>query len=462
MTRRAMLKKSLGGLASFALADLLQRDLLGAGPASPPHFLTHAPKVKRVILFHMAGGPSQIDLFDPKPLLKKHHGTPLPESVLQGGTFAFIPPTAKSMGSPYSFSKHGQCGAELSELLPHLGTVADDLTFLRGMQTDEFNHGTAELFYHTGFRLMGRPTLGAWLSYGLGSENADLPAYVVLNTGMPTAGEHIWSSGFLPTRHQGVKFRPAADPVLYLSDPAAMRREDRRDVISAVGDLNRMHHADVGDPEINTRIAQYEMAFRMQASVPELTDLRSEPEHILKLYGVELAKPGFARNCLLARRLVERGVRFVQVVDSEWDHHERIFTGLPKKCRETDRPVAALIKDLKQRGLLEDTLVIWGGEFGRTPLAEGKFDPAHAGRDHHRDAFTMWMAGGGVKRGYTHGGTDDFGFRPTHGAVHMHDLHATILHLLGIDHTKLTFRHQGRDFRLTDVHGHVVKEVLAT
>ncbi len=413
----------------------------------------------------MIGAPSQLDLFDPKPQLAKYDGKPCPKELLAGRRFAFIGGKMTLAGSRYKFTRHGQSGAEISELLPHLSTVADDIAIVRSLHTDEINHAPAQMFLHTGFGRGGRPSFGSWVTYGLGSENQDLPAYVVLVSG-PTggAGTTLWSSGFLPSVYQGVQFRTSGDPVLFLSDPKGQTRQDRRRILDAVGELNRAQLEAAGDPEIATRISQYEMAYRMQASVPELMDISKESPATLDLYGAKPGRPSFANNCLLARRLVERGVRLVQLYDADWDHHADLATRLPNKCRDVDRGTSALVADLKQRGLLEDTLVIWGGEFGRTPLRQGiSGDGAttRPGRDHHKDAFTIWMAGGGVKPGVTHGRTDDFGFGVVEHPVHVHDLNATVLHLLGLDHERLTYRYQGREFRLTDVHGRVVREILA-
>ena len=457
MHRRAFLRAGAAGLGSIALQSLLGAE------SSASHF---APKAKHIVFLHMLGGPSQVDLLDPKPALTKYAGKPMPESILKGKQFAFIPEGAGALESPYKFAQYGQSGAWFSELTPELAKRADDLTVVRSMQTDEFNHGAGELFLHTGFGRLGRPTFGSWVSYGLGSLSDSLPAFVVMGTGPNTAGNSAWGSGFLPGVHQGVKFRSGAEPVHYLANPDGVGRERQKQVIDGVSMLNRLAHERYEDPEISTRIAQYEMAFRLQSSGPELMEIESEPQHVLDAYGAEPGASSYANMCLLARRMVERGVRFVQVMMAGWDHHSAIYSpgGLPRSCRMMDQPTAALIDDLKQRGLLDDTLVIWTGEFGRTPMVQAisptgfTQDP---GRDHHKDGFSLILAGGGIKPGLTYGSTDEFGFQPSENPVHVHDLHATAMHLLGVDHTKLTFKHQGRNFRLTDVHGHVVKDLLA-
>ena len=460
--RRELLRRSGVGLGAIALGSLL-----GQGTARAQTRLPHMPaRAKRVIYLHMIGAPSQLDLFDPKPQLLKHDGQPCPAELLKGRRFAFIGgDQLKLAGSKYSFARHGQSGAEMSELLPHLSKVADDIAVVRSLHTDEINHAPAQMFLHTGFGRGGRPSFGSWVTYGLGSENQDLPAYVVLVSG-PTggAGTSLWSSGFLPSVYQGVQFRTSGDPVLFLSDPKGETRQNRRRILDAVAQLNEAQLEEAGDPEIATRIAQYEMAYRMQTSVPELMDISRESPATLAMYGAQPGKPSFANNCLLARRLVERGVRLVQLYDSDWDHHNNLATRLPAKCRDVDQSMAALITDLKQRGLLDDTLVLWGGEFGRTPLRQqisGDGATTDPGRDHHKDAYTMWLAGGGIKPGITYGKTDDFGFGVAENPVHVHDLNATVLHLLGLDHERLTYKYQGREFRLTDVHGRVVNELLS-
>jgi hypothetical protein len=466
-------------MGMIALASLLRggtggvEGLLGAQPEDASKIrrgtrgLHFAPKVKRVVYLHMAGAPSQLDLFDHKPLLNELDGKPCPADVIAGERFAFTRGTPKVLKSPFAFSQYGQGGATISELLPHTAAIADELTIVRSMRTDHFNHAPAQLFVHTGSQLVGRPSMGSWVTYGLGSENADLPGFVVLTSGgNPDGGASLWGSGFLPTKYQGVPLRSAGDPVLYVNNPPGMDDATRKGAIDAVNELNKMRHERTGDPEIGTRIAQYEMAYRMQASVPELMEIAKEPTEVHEAYGTQPGKTSFANNCLLARRLLERGVRFVQLYHWGWDSHgtntgDDIVHSLPQRCKETDKASAALVMDLKQRGLLDDTLVVWGGEFGRTPLNEARNGSKFFGRDHHPHAFTVWMAGGGLKKGMTLGKTDDIGYRVVEDAVHVHDLQATILHLLGLDHTKLTFRSQGRDFRLTDVHGEVVKKVLA-
>jgi hypothetical protein len=470
LTRREFFKRSGFSLGAMALGSLLSRSAPAAeratlvNPLAPR--LPHAvPRAKHVIYLHMVGAPSQLDLFDAKPRLAEHDGKPCPEEFIRGKRFAFLRGHPTLGGSSYRFARHGQSGQEISELLPHLAEVADDLTLVKTLHTDEFNHGPAQLFLHTGFGRLGRPSLGSWVTYGLGSENENLPAYVVLLSGpLAGAGTSLWSTGFLPSVYQGIQFRSTGEPVLFLNSPTGHSQADRRHLLGAIQALNQAQLADVGDPEIATRISQYEMAYRMQTSVPELMDLSRETQAALEMYGAAPGKVSFANNCLLARRLVERGVRMVQLYDADWDHHADLATRLPRKCKEVDRPMTALVKDLKQRGLLDETLVLWGGEFGRTPMQQtdsGAGAKTKPGRDHHKDAFTIWMAGGGVKPGCTYGKTDDFGYRIVEGPVHVHDLNATVLHVLGINHEKLTYRYQGREFRLTDVHGRVVGEVLA-
>ncbi|MCA9223329.1 MAG: DUF1501 domain-containing protein [Planctomycetales bacterium] len=462
LSRRELFQHTGMGLGGIALASLLAGDAPAALPgenplaAKAPHF---APKAKRVIFLHMVGAPSHLDLFDQKPKLQEHDGQPCPDELLEGARFAFLRGHPKLLGTPYKFRQHGESGVELSELLPHLAEVADELAVIKTMQTEQFNHAPAQLFMHTGFGRFGRPTLGSWINYGLGSENQDLPGFVVLITGsVAGAGNSLWGSGFLPTVYQGVEFRSKGDPVLFLSNPQGIGATDRRRIIDSVNRLNQVQLADVGDPEIATRISQYEMAYRMQTSVPELMDISQEPQSIHDMYGTKPGEVSFANNCLLARRLVERGVRFVNLFDEGWDHHGSVFSALPNKCKQVDQPIAALIKDLRQRGLLDETLVVWAAEFGRTPLLQS--DRAKAGRDHHKDAFAIWMAGGGVKRGVTVGRTDDLGYFPVEDPVHVHDFHATLLHLLGLDHERLTFKFQGRQFRLTDIAGNVVQKLI--
>ena len=476
ITRRYFLGKCTGvSLGAMALSRLLSgagatvdpvRDVNGGLPQFP-HF---APKAKRVIFLTQSGGPSQIELFDEKPGLAKWAGIELPESVRQGQRLTTMTASQKQLIKPAAtkFSRCGASGATISEWLPHLQRVADDVCFIKSMHTDQINHAPAMTQFLTGHQIAGRPSMGSWLSYGLGSENRNLPDYLVLISKMQRPSDqplydHYWGSGFLPSRFQGVKLRNAKDPVLYLRDPDGLPRDVRRGMLDGLAELNTMRLAQTGDPEIATRIRQYEMAYRMQTSVPELTDLRDEPEEVFDLYGPDSRRAGsYAANCILARRLVERGVRFIQLFHPDWDHHSRLTSWCTARCRDTDQPSAALITDLKRRGLLDDTLVIWGGEFGRGVAGQGQWDSPEAGRDHHPRCFTMWMAGGGVKPGITHGATDDFSYNVAENPVHVHDLHATILHLLGIDHERLTFRHQGLDFRLTGVEpSRVVKAILS-
>ena len=461
LTRRAFLGRSAGGIGSVALASLLN-DQLQAGQGSLSNF-HHAPKAKRVIFLFMAGGPSHIDLFDPKPRLNELDGKKIPQELLKDHQqFALIRGTPNLKGSPYAFRQHGQSGTVISELMPHLSKLADELTVIRSMHTDTNVHDPGVNFMNCGTLLGDRPTLGSWMSYGLGSDNQDLPAYTVLTSGVSDGQpllQSFWGNGFLDSRHAGVPFRNSGAPVLHLDNPKGVSTQDRRRELDLIQWMNGRQHEALGDPEITTRIASYELAFRMQASVPQLADLSKETEKTMEQYGADRVKPSFARNCLMARRLVESGVRFVQLYDRGWDSHTDMDREHRRQCGAADQPIAALIADLKQRGLLDDTLVIWGGEFGRTPVAQvmGKT----WGRDHHPHGFTMWMAGGGMKPGLTYGATDEFGYHAVENKVHVHDLHATILHQLGIDHKRLTFRSQGRDFRLTDVHGHVVKDLLA-
>jgi hypothetical protein len=459
MPRRGFLNAGGIGFGGIALASLLCNRSNGA--IRQTHF---APRAKHVIYLHMIGAPSQLDMFDEKPELVKRHHQPCPEEVTKNRDFAFIGKTSTLGGSPWKYSRHGDSGQSISELLPHLAEVADELAVIRSMHTDEINHAPAQMLLHSGFGRGGRPSFGSWLMYGLGSENEDLPGYVVLLSGPAGgAGTSLWSSGFLPSIHQGIQFRSQGDPVLFLSSPEGHTRQARRRELDALAELNQQHWEAVGDPEIETRIKQYEMAFRMQASVPELMTIHQETAETLELYGAEPGKASFANNCLLARRLVERGVRLIELYDSDWDHHGGIETRLPQKCNDTDRPIAALIKDLKRRGLLNDTLIVWGSEFGRTPLQQGGKVTGQglSGRDHHKDAFTMWLAGGGVRGGVSYGQTDPFGMDIVEDGVHVHDLNATLLHQLGFDHERLTYRYQGREFRLTDVHGQVIQDILS-
>jgi hypothetical protein len=474
LSRRAFLRNSAGGIGLAALASLLGENALAAPARATdgmrplaPHF---APRAKRVIYLFQSGGPSQLELFDYKPLLPKLHGTELPDSIRQGQRLTGMTSSQKSfpVAAPrFKFARYGQSGATISELLPHTAGMVDKLCIVRSLNTEAINHDPAITYIQTGSQQPGRPSFGAWVTYGLGTEAADLPAFVVMlsqgsgkdsNQGLL---ERLWGSGFLPSSYQGVKMRSGGDPVLYLSDPPGIDRSLRRQMLDGLQELNGLKLQQSGDPEIATRIAQFEMAFRMQSSVPELTDLSREPESTFEMYGPDSRKPGtYAANCLLARRMVERGVRFVQLYHRGWDHHGALPENLPKQCRDVDQPQAALINDLQQRGLLDETLVVWSGEFGRTVYSQGELQ-GNYGRDHHGRCFTMWMAGGGIRPGYVHGETDDFSYNIVRGGVHVHDLNATILHTLGMDHERLTFKVQGRYFRLTDVFGKVVRELLA-
>ena len=465
-------RQFLGSAGQFSLGAIAMHALQGqAAPAANsmvplrPH---HTAKAKRVIYLHMSGAPPHLDIFDYKPELVKHTDQDCPDSFLKGRTFAFTSGVPKLMGTPRTFKQYGQAGMWMSDAVPNFHRIADDITLIRSMHTDQFNHAPAELLLFTGHARQGRPSLGSWATYGLGTENQDLPGFVVLISSgtQPSGGQGLWGSGFVPSVYQGVQCRSKGDPVLFVSDPAGMDRALRRRTLDALKDLNELQAAELGHPETLTRIAQYELAYRMQTSVPEVMDISKEPKHMLEAYGAQPGEASFANNCLLARRLVEQGVRFVQLFDWGWDFHgtgpkEDIRDGLTAKMAATDRPVAALITDLKQRGLLDDTLVIWGGEFGRTPFREGRTAKSQIlGRDHYPDCYTLMMAGGGVKAGYDYGSTDDLGFGIAENPVHVHDLQATILHQLGFDHERLTYRFQGRDYRLTDVHGHVVKDIL--
>jgi hypothetical protein len=458
ISRRWFFEQCGVGLGAVALNTLFAESARAADPLAPkpPQF---PAKAKNVIFLFMAGAPSHLELFDDKPVLRKFNGTLPPPELLKGYRSAFINPNSKLLGPKFEFAKYGKSGAELTPLLPHLSKVVDDIAIVKSMSTDAFNHAPGQLLMNTGTMQFGRPSMGAWVTYGLGSESRDLPAFVVFSSGKkgPSGGDSCWGSGFLPSVYQGVQFRSSGDPVLYLSNPPGVDGELQRDSLDSIKRLNEMHLGATGDPEISTRINSFEMAFRMQTSAPELMDISKESKATLEMYGCEPGKPSFANNCLLARRLVERGVRFVQLYHEAWDQHSALVKDITQNCKDTDRACAALVSDLKQRGLLDHTLVIWGGEFGRTPMMQGGDD----GRDHHPNAFTMWMAGGGMKAGITLGESDDLGFNVIKDKVHVHDLHATMLHLLGFDHTKLTYKFQGRPFRLTDVHGEVVKQLLA-
>lgn len=467
-------RQFLGNAGQFSLGAVALHAMqaeAGEGSANPlasrqPHF---PAKAKRVIYLHMSGAPPHLDIFDYKPELVKRDGQECPDSVLKGRTFAFTSGVPKLMGTPRTFKQYGKAGMWMSDAVPNFHTIADEVTTIRSMHTDQFNHAPAELLLFTGHARQGRPSLGSWATYGLGTENQDLPGFVVLiSSGVqPSGGQGLWGSGFVPSVYQGVQCRSKGEPVLFVSDPAGMDRALRRRTLDALKDLNELQAAELGHPETMTRIAQYELAYRMQSSVPEVMDISKEPKHMIDAYGAQPGEASFANNCLLARRLVEQGVRFVQLFDWGWDFHgtgpkEDIRDGLTEKMSKTDKPVAALIKDLKQRGLLEDTLIVWGGEFGRTPFREGRTAKSKVlGRDHYPDCYTVMLAGGGIKAGFDYGSTDELGFHVAENGVHVHDLQATIMHLLGFDHERLTYRFQGRDYRLTDISGHVVKPVLA-
>jgi hypothetical protein len=470
LTRRQLFQRVGMGIGGFALAELLGQDL---GARSTPPLSHFAPKAKSVIYFHLVGAPSHLDLFDYKPELQKRHGELCPKEMFEGKQLAFIRSRPTLLGTSkdpkFNFRRCGHSGIQISDLLPNLQSCADEMCFIRTLHTDQFNHAPAQMFMQTGFERFGRPSLGAWTNYGLGSMNKDLPGFVVMVTGQyPGAGNSVFGSGFLPSVYQGIEFRAKGDPVLFLSNPKGVDSAARKRVVDAVNKLNQEQLHGVGDPEIATRISQYEMAYRMQSSVPELKDLSMESSKTLEAYGAKVGGSGFSNNCLLARRMVERGVRFVQLFDQGWDHHGGLQRGLPTKCKQVDQPIAALIKDLKERGLLDETLVVWSAEFGRTPMAQGASgagvarEKNNAGRDHHKEAFTVWMAGGGVKPGYVHGRTDDLGYGIVDRPVHVNDFNATLLHLLGLDHEKLTYRSLGLDQRLTGVEEHhVVHEVVA-
>ena len=468
LNRRVFLRNGAAALSATALAGLLPQQAI-AGPGDT--FPNFPAKAKRVIYLFQSGAPSQMDLFDPKPGMKEHHGKDLPDSIRKGQRLTTMTSGQKNFPiapSIFNFARQGKSGQWMSEVLPHLSKEADELCFIKSMHTEAINHDPAITFCQTGHQLAGRPSLGSWLSYGLGTENKDLPAYVVMTswgTGRPNDQplyDRLWGAGFLPTQHQGVKFRNSGDPVLYLSDPKGINRKMRRNMLDEIAKLNRKDRQVVGDPEIDARISQYEMAFRMQSSVPDLTDVSKEPKHILESYGPDVLKPGtYAANCLLARRMAERDVRCIQLFHMGWDHHGGLPNAVKGQCRDVDQPTAALIADLRQRGLLDDTLIVWGGEFGRTIYSQGKLTATNYGRDHHPRCFTVFLAGAGVKKGFSLGATDGYCYNITEDPVHVHDLNATIMHLLGVDHKKLTHRFQGRDYRLTDIHGHVVKPILS-
>ncbi|MBL8818658.1 MAG: DUF1501 domain-containing protein [Planctomyces sp.] len=475
LNRRSLLSRGSVGLGSAALASMLQSQTRGSTLADPASRLSnkqtgenrphHPCKAKSVIFVHLVGAPSHLDLFDYKPVLQRLDGQLMPDDLWKGLRLAFIRKQPALLGTRFRFRQHGDSGLELSELLPSLGQMADELCVIKSLHTEHFNHAPAQLFLQSGFGQFGRPSMGAWVHYGLGSENRNLPGFVVLITGdIAGAGNSLWGSGFLPSVHQGVEFRSSGDPVLFLSNPDGLSTDARKRIIDEITQLNSIQLADVGDPEIATRIQQYELAWRMQSAVPELMSIDHEPEHIHRMYGTAPGKPSFANNCLLARRLVERGVRFVQLYDEGWDHHSGVFGGLRAKCKQVDQPLAALLLDLKQRGLLEETLVVWGSEFGRTPMLQDGENSGResdrVGRDHHKEAFAVWMAGGGIKPGTVYGKTDEIGFHIVENPMHVNDFHATILHLLGIQHDELTFQFQGRPYRLTDIGGKVIAPIV--
>ena len=458
IARRWFLQQCGVGLGAAALGQLLGGTASAADSVRAPHF---APRAKHVIYLFMAGAPSHLELLDYKPELAKFDGTLPPAELLENYRAAFIDPSSRLLGPRFNFAQHGQSGAWISELLPHLAGIADDVTIIKSMSTDAFNHAPAQVLMSTGSQQFGRPSMGSWLSYGLGTENKDLPSFIVFSSGSkgPSGGSAVWSSGFLPTVHDGVLFRTTGDPVLYLSNPPGIDDSVQRETLDVVGALNKKQLDAMGDPEIATRINSFELAFRMQASAPDLMDISSEPAHVLEMYGAEPGVPSFAKNCVLARRMVERGVRFVQLFHEAWDQHGNLRNDLKKNCKDTDQACAALVKDLKARGLLDETIVIWGGEFGRTPMVQGDGDD---GRDHHPNAFTTWIAGGGFKPGAVYGESDDLGFNVAKDKVHVHDLHATLLHQLGFDHSRFTYRFQGLDARLTGVEpARVVREIIA-
>jgi hypothetical protein len=470
--RRTLLQRTGFGLGAFALSQMLQDEASASTARSDPMAArpAHFPaKAKSVIYIHMVGAPSHLDLFDLKPELQRRNGENCPQDLFESSKFAFVRDLPTLLGTPndkqHQFTPSGQSGLPISNLLPHLQSVADEITLIKSLHTNEFNHGPAQMFMLSGFGRFGRPSIGSWMNYGLGSENQNLPGFVVLITGnVLGAGSPAWGSGFLPSVYQGVEFRSKGDPVLFLSNPSGVEPTSRKRIIDTVNQLNRTQLADIGDPEIATRISQYELAYRMQTSVPELMDIADEPNCVHEMYGTKPGQTSFANNCLLARRLVERGVRFVQLFDQGWDTHGSVFTRVAAKTKQVDQPIAALIKDLRQRGLLDSTLIVWSAEFGRTPFAQGKNGEGNetkAGRDHHKDAFAVWVAGGGTKGGYSYGATDELGYTIVENPVHVHDFNATLMHLMGINHERLTFRYQGRQYRLTDVEGDVVKDIIA-
>jgi hypothetical protein len=470
VNRRSFLTKASLGLGSLALGSLLPRNLFSTpSPEQLPLVPHRAPKAKRIVYLCQSGGPSQLELFDYKPFLQKMHGKDLPDSVRKGQRLTGMSAQQSSLplvSSPYQFAQHGKSGAWISELMPYTSKVTDELCFIKSMYTEQINHDPALTFFQTGNQLAGRPSIGAWISYGLGSANENLPAFIVLVSKNAPQDQplyaRLWGNGFLPSKHQGVQLRSGSDPVLYLNNPNGYTTADRRNMLDALKDLNQVQEELYGDPEVANHIAQYEMAFRMQTSVPDVNDLSDEPDWVFDLYGPEARNPGtFAANCLMARRLLERDVKFVQLYHQGWDLHSNLPKGLVRQCKATDQPSAALVQDLKQRGLLDDTVVVWGGEFGRTNYSQGKLTKDNYGRDHHPRCFTMWMAGGGIKPGISYGETDEFGYNIAHNPVHVHDFQATLLHLMGIDHEKLTFEFQGRRFRLTDVEGKLVKGIMA-
>ena len=467
MGRRQFFQRFGVGLGSLALADMFAPGVARSARLNAVDRLHHTARAKRVIFLFQSGGPSQMDLFDHKPVLQEKHGTQLPDEIRMGQRLTAMSGNQSSLplvASPFKFAQHGNCGAWLSELLPHTSRVVDELCFIRSMYTEAINHGPAVTFVQTGSQFPGRPSMGAWLHFGLSSENQNLPAFVVMvtkNKGGQPLVSRLWGSGFLPSKHQGVRFRSGKDPVLYLTNPDGIDSASRRRMLDALEKLHRLQVSTTSDPNLEARIAQYELAYRMQNSIPEATNLASEPEYVFREYGEDSKNPGsYSANCLIARRLAERGVRFIQLYHPGWDQHGNLPGGIKTQCRETDQATAALVSDLKRRGLLEDTLVIWGGEFGRTNYCQGKLTNTF-GRDHHPRCFTVWMAGGGVRGGKTYGETDPFCYNIAADPVHIHDLQATIMHLMGIDHERLTFKYQGRHFRLTDVHGNVVKEIIA-